>query len=224
VRAGGFAEARRRSAVGAWLAAAALLLALSPASAGGDPGGFDYYVLSLSWSPHFCSLPQAREETLQCAERRYGFVVHGLWPQRKGGAPSFCNGTQPRQVKPRIVDEYLSIMPSPRLMGHQWRKHGTCTGLSQEDYFAAIGRAWSRFRVPRGFHDGDLVRTNLETLLARIVEANPGLPRESLVLGCRGREFAEARICLSHQLEPVACGSEVPGNCPRDGLRVRPAR
>jgi ribonuclease T2 len=199
-------------------------LVLAPAHADDLPGHFDYYVLSLSWSPHYCALPQARDDALQCAQRRHGFVVHGLWPQGKRDAPAFCASNEPQQVNGQIVSRYLPIMPSPRLIEHQWRKHGTCSGLTQEDYFAAVGRAWDRFRVPAAFQDGRLARTDRDTLLGLIGAANPGLPPEAIALRCRGQDFAEARLCLSRDLRPVACGAGVRGSCPRNGLRVRPVR
>lgn len=83
-----------------------------------SPGRFDHCVLSIFWSPHYCALPEARDDTQQCAHRRYGFVVHGLWPQRERDAPAFCRSRQPRMVKSPIVDRYLPIMPSPRLIEH----------------------------------------------------------------------------------------------------------
>src|ERR1700761_3943127 len=50
------------------------------------PGEFDFYVLSLSWSPSFCEAASERGRTgrsqqAQCGERPFSFVVHGLWPQ-----------------------------------------------------------------------------------------------------------------------------------------------
>jgi ribonuclease I len=45
-------------------------------------GRFDFFVLSLSWSPQFCSTPAGRKSSMQCGgSRAYGFVLHGLWPQ-----------------------------------------------------------------------------------------------------------------------------------------------
>lgn len=195
-----------------------------PARADEATGRFHFYVLSLSWSPHYCALPEARNETLQCGSRRYGFIVHGLWPQGERESLAFCDSSQPRRVKNQIVSQYLPIMPSPRLIEHQWRKHGTCSGLTQEEYFATIGRAWKRFRVPAAFQNGSLIRTDRNTLLAKISEANPDVPREAVTLRCRGQDFAEARICLSRNLQPVACGTAVRSSCPRDGVRVRPVR
>jgi ribonuclease T2 len=48
-----------------------------------EPGQFDYYVLSLSWSPSFCEASGERgaPPQQQCGARAYSFVVHGLWPQ-----------------------------------------------------------------------------------------------------------------------------------------------
>ena len=46
------------------------------------PGEFDYYVLSLSWSPSFCEAAaergsSGRSQQAQCGERPFSFVVHG---------------------------------------------------------------------------------------------------------------------------------------------------
>jgi ribonuclease T2 len=50
------------------------------------PGEFDFYVLSLSWSPSFCEAASergrsGRSQDAQCGGRPFSFVVHGLWPQ-----------------------------------------------------------------------------------------------------------------------------------------------
>ncbi|WP_333877764.1 hypothetical protein [Methylobacter sp.] len=59
----------------------ALILCLSfPAYADGQPGKFDYYLLTLSWSPEHCA--EVKNDKIQCdGTKPYGFVVHDLWPQ-----------------------------------------------------------------------------------------------------------------------------------------------
>lgn len=215
----------------AWAPGLALILASLLAGAApparpaeNTPGRFDYYVLSLSWSPHYCTRPEARDEETQCESGRYGFVTHGLWPQHWSGAPEFCLTGEPKQVRRQIVDQYLPIMPSPRLIEHQWRKHGTCSGLSQEQYFAATRQAFEGFRVPRDFHEGRLVDADRRTLLTKLTGSNPGTPESAIALRCRGKDLAEVRICLSKGLTPIACGPHVRGSCPRQGIRVRPIR
>jgi ribonuclease T2 len=51
------------------------------------PGKFDYYVLSLSWSPSFCETATGNARRQQCGARPFSFVVHGLWPQYERGFP-----------------------------------------------------------------------------------------------------------------------------------------
>ena len=68
---------------------AALFLALSVGCSNAqdrrqnEPGQFDFYVLSLSWSPSFCDAgtersPERSARDQQCGERPFSFVVHGL--------------------------------------------------------------------------------------------------------------------------------------------------
>ena len=50
------------------------------------PGEFDFYVLSLSWSPSFCAEAaergnNSRSQEIQCGGRPFYLVVHGHWPQ-----------------------------------------------------------------------------------------------------------------------------------------------
>src|ERR1700690_2244045 len=77
----------------------------------GTPGVFDYYVLSLSWSPEFCAGPAGARDAAQCGEgRQYAFVVHGLWPQYERGFPESCAPSSP--VSSNIVERMLPLMPS----------------------------------------------------------------------------------------------------------------
>src|SRR6202000_516739 len=86
------------SVVAALVLSAAALLASPPASAQdgrqNTPGQFDYYVLSLSWSPSFCAEAEdrgsrGRSQAAQCGGRPFSFVVHGLWPQYEHGYPEY---------------------------------------------------------------------------------------------------------------------------------------
>ncbi len=78
--------------------ALALLLTLflglgaGPVRAEGETAGqFDYFVLSLSWSPNWCALEGDARNSGQCDPRHdFSFTLHGLWPQFEEGWPSFC--------------------------------------------------------------------------------------------------------------------------------------
>src|SRR6201997_3862218 len=66
-----------------------------------EPGQFDFYVLSLSWSPSFCDYVSERSPASvarqpECGDRPFAFVVHGLWPQYEQWFPEFCQQPPPR--------------------------------------------------------------------------------------------------------------------------------
>jgi len=122
------------------------------------PGQFDFYVLALSWSPSYCEAAHERAPERapdqQCAGRLFSFVVHGLWPQYEQGFPSFCQVPAPRLDR-NIVGSVLDLMPSPRLIFHEWDRHGTCSGLSQHAFFEAVRKARSVVKIPLEFTELD---------------------------------------------------------------------
>ncbi|MFX5574808.1 hypothetical protein ABTD77_20430, partial [Acinetobacter baumannii] len=74
-------------------------------------------------------------------DRRFGFVVHGLWPQyQNGGWPENCST---ERVSEQMIGRMLDIMPSRQLVIHEWRKHGTCSGQSADDYFGTIRKSFT---------------------------------------------------------------------------------
>ncbi len=84
------------------------------------PGEFDFYVLSLSWSPSFCEEAserggRGRSQSAQCGGRPFSFVVHGLWPQYEHGFPEYCERPSPRLYR-NIMTSMLDLMPAPGLI------------------------------------------------------------------------------------------------------------
>jgi len=193
--------------------------AQSPAS----PGAFDSYVLALSWSPTWCESRAGQQDFEQCGARRYGFVVHGLWPQyRRGGWPERCAASSP--LPPAVVPSMLPLMPSRRLIEHEWRTHGTCDGAGAEAYFSKIRQIHQRLVVPEPFRAPDRPQTlSAAEVESAFVAANPGLSRNALTVTCRGGRIAEVRICLSRDLSFAACGDGGRDRC-RGALRLPAAR
>lgn len=197
----------------------ALLLGGGPARAADDtPGRFDYWLLALSWSPQYC---QERPGEEQC-QRVYGFVVHGLWPQHERGYPEFCGRSTP--VEARWIDRLLPLMPSEKLIAHQWRKHGSCSGLSQDDYFQAIERVRRRTAIPLRFQSPrELLRLPQQALEEDFVAANPGFSADGIAVQCSGRFLREVRLCYSRDFEPRRCGIDVRDRC-GESVTLRPSR
>src|SRR4051794_36646906 len=121
------------------------------------PGEFDFYVLSLSWSPSFCEAASERSKAgrsaqAQCGERPFSFVVHGLWPQYERGFPNYCQRPSPRLDR-NIMTSMLDLMPAPGLIFNEWDKHGTCSGLPARAYFETVRKARAAIKIPAEFLD-----------------------------------------------------------------------
>src|SRR5918911_1091346 len=171
-----------------------------------EPGKFDFYVLALSWSPSFCDAAGARAQgQAQCGDRPYSFVVHGLWPQYENGFPEFCQVPAPRLDR-GIVSSMLDVMPAPRLIFHEWDRHGTCSGLSARGYFDAVRKARAVVKIPTEYMD---LKAPLTVSPAQVqqafIDANPGLPTGSIAVGCDKERLREIRICMTKELAFRSC-------------------
>jgi len=193
------------------LALAALLGGCAPSASGDSPlpkgEGYDFFVLSLTWSPSYCEIEGDDANRQQCGEgRALGFVVHGLWPQFEDGWPEFCDHDGPNRVPNALAGQYRDIMPSAGLMGHQWRKHGSCAGVSQEDYFRLVRAAHERVSIPPSYRDpaGD-ASVAPEAVEEAFIGANPGMKADGIAVSCDGRHLAEVRICLTKDMEFRSC-------------------
>jgi ribonuclease T2 len=188
------------------------------------PGDFDFYVLSLSWSPGFCATGgRARS---QCADgANLGFVVHGLWPQYEHGFPSDCgpSGRYPSRV---AVQSAQGLYPDDGLARYEWRRHGTCSGKSPTDYYADVRRAHDAVSIPPSFQSAPQQQSWTPVDIERaFIAANPRLKPGMLAVACRSGVLEEVRICFSKDLrEFQACPEVARADCRGAALSVPPMR
>jgi ribonuclease T2 len=196
--------------------------------AGGDVPvgtGFDFYVLSLSWSPSYCEAEGEEANRQQCVSARpYAFVVHGLWPQFERGYPENCRIDE-ESVDNATLRTLYDIMPSAGLIRHQWRKHGSCAGLSQADYFEVLRAAREAITVPAEFGQLEGYRTlDPDEAECAFLEANPGLAGEGVAVTCDKRFLREVRICMTKQLAFRSCEEVDRRACRLDTVVMPPVR
>lgn len=204
------------------------LLAVFPrgATAEGEiAGDFDYYVLSLSWSPNWCALEGDARRSPQCdASQDHGWIMHGLWPQFHRGYPSFCH-TVERPPSRGMTAAMADIMGTPGLAWHQWKKHGSCTGLDAATYYETSREAYAAVERPAVFRK----LTKDITLPASVVEAaflksNPEMSADGVTVTCKNGYIQEVRICLSKDLAPVPCGRDVIKDCKLNNALFTPIK
>lgn len=169
------------------------------------------YVLALSWSPHYCRVHGGNpRDTLQCRTGRFGFVLHGLWPQGEGAEPRWCAFA--RRLPEPLLRANLCVSPSAQLIQHQWAKHGTCTGASARGYLAASRTLFTKLRFPDMAARRPITAARLRRDMA---SANPWLPSRAIRIDTvPGNRLSGMRICLGLNLRPTPCAG-----APRDTAR-----
>ena len=201
------------------------LLPLPLAASEPRAGDFDYYVLALSWSPTWCALEGDSRDAAQCDEGAdHGWTLHGLWPQHDEGWPDYCQTTH-RPPSRALNRAMADIMGSAGLAGYQWRKHGTCSGLSGPAYHALAREAYQRVSRPETLRTLSApTRLPAKSVERAFLDANPGWTPDMLTITCRDGRIQEARLCLTRELDPVACGSDVVRDCRATDALMAPIR
>ncbi len=192
---------------------------------GEKAGEFDYYVLSLSWSPNWCAREGDARGSDQCDARHdHGWILHGLWPQYHQGWPAYCR-TPEAPPSRGMTRDMADIQGSSGLAWHQWKKHGTCSGLSAPDYFALSRQAYEGVQRPPVFRKLDAsVKLPASVVEEAFLKANPVLERDMITITCNQGYIEEVRLCLSRDLEPVPCGRDVIRDCAAKDALFDPIR
>ena len=184
------------------------------------------YTLALSWSPEFC---RGRErdpgERLQCsgAMGRFGFVVHGLWPEGRVGYPQYCRRLPP--PSPAVVRGQLCRTPKVAWIAHEWAKHGSCMARRPEGYFRVgniLADAMLYPAMERLSRNGEAKPGSLTAgkLRAAFAAANPGRPANSFGLRLSERGWLrEVLVCLDRRFRPRQCPAAQAGV--RDATAVK---
>jgi ribonuclease T2 len=190
------------------------------------PGDFDFYVLALSWSPSYCEAEgDKRGGDAQCQRGRpYAFVVHGLWPQHERGFPRSCVNPAPR-IPNQLISSTQDLMPARGLIIHQWRTHGTCSGLSAEKYFETLREARERITIPARFHRLDkYTMVSPAEVEDAFLAANPSLKPDMIAVTCDYRRVREVRICMNENLGFRPCPEIDRGSCRAPRVVMPPVR
>ena len=165
------------------------------------------YTLALSWSPEYCRGRETRSaDRRQCSgiAGRFGFVVHGLWPEGRGTWPQWCPA--PRQPTSRELTANLCMTPSLALLTHEWAKHGACMVSTPGKYFKVTRILWNSLRWP----DFDRI-ARAEVLTAgdirqAFAEANRYWEPSHIGLVVNERGWLEEmRLCYGRDFMPTAC-------------------
>lgn len=168
------------------------------------------YTLAISWTPQFCK--ERGTDSFQCgAGSRFGFVLHGLWPDGSGKDwPQYCRPVE--LLSEATIRANLCATPSAQLQQHEYAKHGSCMNGTADDYFRRSTGLFGRLRFPDmdGLsRRGGLTVAALSTVISR---ANPGIaPGMMRITTTKGGWLDEIWLCLDLNFRYRQCGRDAGG-------------
>ena len=116
-------------------------------------------------------------------------------------------------------------MGSAGLAWHEWQTHGTCSGLPARDYFDLSRQAYDRIVIPPVLSQVTKpLKVAPRVIEAALIEANPGLTPQAITITCDQGLIAEARICLTKDLDFRPCGPDAARDCRMAGAVLEPVR
>lgn len=106
------------------------------------------YTLALTWAPGFCRAHGGEPaNAFRCGDGRFGFTLHGLWPDAAGKTwPQYCKATP--ILPPALIAKTMCATPSEQLIQHEWAKHGTCMQTTPQAYFQRSTGLYRQIRYP----------------------------------------------------------------------------
>jgi ribonuclease T2 len=108
----------------------------SAANAVRPRAAFDFYLLAMTLHASFCAEHASKAECRATGPEP--LVIHGLWPERLEPRTYPRDCPAPRlALEPALSRELEPLMPgmADGLHEHEWREHGGCSGLDDDEYF-----------------------------------------------------------------------------------------
>jgi ribonuclease T2 len=179
------------------------------------------YTLAISWSPQYCRDWSNRPSpNFQCQrDNRFGFVLHGLWPDGAGKVwPQYCRAVP--LLSEKTIWANLCMTPSAQLLQHEWAKHGSCMSATAEDYFGRARKLYAALRFPDMAALSRREALTAGSVSAAIARANRGLAVNNMrVTATREGWMEEVWICLDRSFRYRRCPAHQGGAEP-----ARPAK
>jgi ribonuclease I len=180
---------------------------------------FDFYLMALTVHSAFCADGHARKRECQ-VHRHRPLVIHGLWPERNEPRtyPHDCPAA-PLDLDSALALELADFMPgvADGLDDHEWREHGGCSGLGDDEYFShALGLARAVDSALAAKLTTLAGRDATAAGLREVVDAfSPGLGA-SLTFHCRTlRDAPDAHRRQAYLIEVRQCvDNDGPGGAP----------
>jgi len=187
---------------------------------------FDFFILSQSWQPEFCYKKIGIYPGCSKPDPfwRENLTLHGLWPQNSDGSYPCCCRPEPfdpsvipiigverlTRLWPNVKDASPGTAAYDSFWSHEWSKHGTCTSMTQVDYFDEALDFLQRIGTPALVAQ----RQGQTVTHAELSQAYGG--PSMAVFKCMGTYFSQAYLCLAKDLTSGSFTQRI--ECPASAL------
>lgn len=185
------------------------------ATSGTESATFDFYLLALTVHAAFCADGHKREA--ECRVRNpWPLAIHGLWPEKREprAYPRDCPAPA-LDLDPALSLELETLMPgmAAGLHEHEWRKHGSCSGLDDDLYFRRTMDLTRELQSALAAKLTTLAgeEVDAQTLREAAEQFRPGIGR-TLTLHCRTLRGSEGRPVLMEIRQCI--DNDGPGGAP----------
>lgn len=153
---------------------------------------------------------------------RSEFIIHGLWPEYKNSSyPEYCchericqyNSSKINDLKQDLRYWWTNFRDDPeKLWKHEWNKHGTCSNLTEREYFSK-GLEWrSEYPAKEILKQSNLYpgkKYKLDSFIEKI-QKYLGF---RLIVTCK-HNLLEQLILCNIKDKMVDCPLAIKNNCP----------
>ena len=180
------------------------------------------YTLAITWSPEYCRTRRDdARNAFQCGgANRFGFTLHGLWPDGTGKDwPQYCTGTP--ILPDAVIARNLCVTPSAQLLQHEYAKHGTCMGVSPAAYFDESRTLFQRLRFPDMMALSRRPNLTAGQIASAIARLNPGMTAQSMRVTTNQRGWLdEIWLCLDKRRRYATCPAHQGGVTPNTRVKI----
>ncbi|BBN01580.1 ribonuclease T2 [Marchantia polymorpha subsp. ruderalis] len=192
---------------------------------------FDYYYFVVQWPGSYCDLQKACCYPLT-GKPAANFSIHGLWPEFLDGTwPQDCDTSQTfdlEQVRDLVpeLNKYWGTLTCPssdstKFWKHEWEKHGTCTGLTQHEFFSKTLALMKSINLGAALEKANIVPSDTATynvtqvqsaLACAIEEHTPGV--ECNIAKSGNNQLYQVYVCVDKDgTTLIPCPAYPNGRC-----------
>lgn len=176
------------------------------------------YIMDVQMVPAVCSLHADFSKKRKCLEG-YSLNISGLFPETTSGD---CTTTSSAKLPPLQAKVVARVMPDENSRALLWRNIGGCMPMNATQYFRNIINYADKLKVPEELTGQENLVMPLDTLKAKFLKINTGLPSNGVRFNCQkvaqGNLLTSIKICYYRNGKYKQCPANVVNTCAKNVL------